>query len=581
VAGLFLLMSVGLAIFGVTMYELYSGSQYRQLSTDLKNAVPLVTQELAQKAGVELPEPNARYGPSSGYNSNGQYRPDGGGYGDGSIAPGTTAYTGSANTGSADTGFGGEGATTPGGAVNGGAPPAHGGSPFLVAPGTYGELLGKSGQPVTSVQLESSTAVPRIPKALLADKSGEQSVHLGSISGSTGWLADIGPRLSNGDRVVVALPTGEVTASLNHLVLIESLGAASLLLILSVGAGFVLRRGLSPLERMADTAKDIAAGDLSQRVEVKQQSTEVGELAMAFNTMLDEIQQAFSERDATEDRLRQFLADASHELRTPLTSIQGFAELFRLGAENPRVDKATIMRRIEEESSRMKGLVEDLLLLARLDQVRQTERAAVDLSVLAADACSDASAAAPGRPVTLHAPQPVVILGVEAHARQALGNLVTNALKHTPPGTAIDVSAQVQGGEAVVSVRDHGPGLDAEALEHVFDRFWQQDPARAGAGAGLGLPIVAAVAAEHDGTVTAANAPGGGAVFTLRLPLVPLPAATHTVPAQAASAHAAPAPAHATPAPADVAPAPSGAAVDVASTAGRPEQPAVSARGAT
>ncbi len=148
------------------------------------------------------------------------------------------------------------------------------------------------------MQLESSTAVPRIPKALLANESGEQSVHLGSVSGSTGWLADIGPRLSNGDRVVVALPTGEVTASLNHLVLIESLGAASLLLILSVGAGLVLSRGLSPLERMADTAKDIAAGDLSQRVEVKQQSTEVGELAVAFNTMLDGIQQAFSERDA-------------------------------------------------------------------------------------------------------------------------------------------------------------------------------------------------------------------------------------------------------------------------------------------
>jgi two-component system, OmpR family, sensor kinase len=561
VAGLFLLMSVGLAIFGVTMYELYSGSQYRQLSADLKNAVPLVTQELAQKAGVDLPKPNPGYGPSSNYDSSSHYRPEGGGYGQSNYAPGTTGSTVSGATvsgsgGPAHTAPATEEATVAGGAVDGGPPPAHGGSPFLVAPGTYGELLGKSGRPVTSVQLESSTAVPRIPQALLAKSSGEQSVHLGSVSGSTGWLADIGPRLSNGDRVVVALPTGEVTSSLNHLVLIESLGAASLLLILSVGAGFVLRRGLSPLERMADTAKDIAAGDLSQRVEVKQQSTEVGELAVAFNTMLDEIQEAFSERDATEDRLRQFLADASHELRTPLTSIQGFAELFRLGAENPMVDKATIMRRIEEESSRMKGLVEDLLLLARLDQVRPAERAAVDLSVLAADACSDATAAAPVRPVTLHAPQPVVILGVEAHVRQALGNLVTNAVKHTPEGTAIDVSAEVHGGEAVVSVRDHGPGLDTEALEHVFDRFWQKDPARAGAGAGLGLPIVVAVAAEHDGAVTAANAPGGGAVFTLRLPLVPSPA------------------------PAQGAPIRTEVPATVPHSGGRPEQPAVSARGA-
>ena len=518
-----------------------------------------------------MPKPNPGYGPSSNYGSSSHDRPEGGGYGQSNYGPGTTGSTVSGTAGPTHTAPATEEATVAGGAVNGGPPPAHGGSPFLVAPGTYGELLGKSGRPVTSVQLESSTAVPRIPKALLAKGSGEQSVHLGSVSGSTGWLADIGPRLSNGDRVVVALPTGEVTSSLDHLVLIESLGAASLLLILSVGAGFVLRRGLSPLERMADTAKDIAAGDLSQRVEVKQQSTEVGELAVAFNTMLDEIQEAFSERDATEDRLRQFLADASHELRTPLTSIQGFAELFRLGAENPRVDKATIMRRIEEESSRMKGLVEDLLLLARLDQVRPAERAAVDLSVLAADACSDATAAAPGRPVTLHAPQPVVILGVEAHVRQALGNLVTNAVKHTPQGTAIDVSAEVQGGEAVVAVRDHGPGLDTEALEHVFDRFWQKDPARAGAGAGLGLPIVVAVAAEHDGAVTAANAPGGGAVFTLRLPLVPSPAPAQAAPAQAAPAQAAPAQA----APAQAVP-----PATVPNSGGRPEQTAVSARGA-
>jgi two-component system, OmpR family, sensor kinase len=563
VAGLFLLMAIGLAIFGVTMYELYSGSQYRQLSTDLKDAVPLVTQELANKAGIQLPQSSATGRPGSGYGPNSGYNP-----GSGHNTTGYSSHTGSYGESSAyvpgaTSGANGAGdkndtgdATMPGGAVEGGPPPDHmggpGGSPFLVAPGTYGELLNKSGQPVTSVQLESSTAVPHISTDLLAGNEGRQSVHLGSVSGSTGWLADIGPRLSNGDRVVVALPTNEVTASLNQLVLIESLGAASLLLILSVGAGFVLRRGLSPLEKMAGTAKDIAAGDLSQRVEVKQESTEVGELAVAFNTMLDEIQEAFSERDATEDRLRQFLADASHELRTPLTSIQGFAELFRLGAENPRVDKATIMRRIEEESSRMKGLVEDLLLLARLDQVRQAERAPIDLSVLAADACSDATAAAPGRPVTLQAPQPVVILGVEAHLRQALGNLVANALNHTPAGTAIDVSAQIENGQAVVAVRDHGPGLDEEARDHVFDRFWQKDPARAGAGAGLGLPIVTAVAAEHDGSITAANAPGGGAVFTLRLPLLPAPAPVQAPPA-----------------------------VAIPGTTKVPQRPAVSARGAT
>ena len=252
--------------------------------------------------------------------------------------------------------------------------------------------------------------------------------------------------------------------------------------------------------------------------------------------MLGEIESAFAERDRTEHRLRQFLADASHELRTPLTSIQGFAELFRLGAPAPAapgdraferadgapgVDLPVIMRRIEEESARMKTLVEDLLLLARLDQTRPIERAPVDLAVLAADACSDAVAASPDRPVALDAPEPVVILGDRDHLRQAIANLVTNALRHTPDGAPIEVSARVVGDAATVAVRDHGAGLDEEALAHVFDRFWQADQARVGTGAGLGLAIVAGIAAEHAGAATAANAPGGGAVFTLRLPLRP------------------------------------------------------------
>jgi two-component system OmpR family sensor kinase len=239
--------------------------------------------------------------------------------------------------------------------------------------------------------------------------------------------------------------------------------------------------------------------------------------------MLDEIESAFAERDRTEQRLRQFLADASHELRTPLTSIQGFAELFRLGdragASAAGVDLPVIMRRIEEESARMKTLVEDLLLLARLDQTRPIERTSVDLAVLAADACSDAVAAAPGRPVTLDAPEPAIVLGDQNHLRQAIANLVSNALRHTPAGTPIEVSAHVAGDRAVVAVRDHGPGLDEEALAHVFDRFWQADRARVGKGAGLGLAIVAGIAAEHGGEAMATNAPDGGARFTLRLPL--------------------------------------------------------------
>jgi two-component system OmpR family sensor kinase len=274
---------------------------------------------------------------------------------------------------------------------------------------------------------------------------------------------------------------------------------------------------------MATTAGSIAEGDLSRRVSPAGGASEVGRLGSALNTMLDEIEKAFAERDATELRLRQFLADASHELRTPLTSIQGFAELFRMG-DDEHTDLPTILRRIEEESARMKLLVEDLLLLARIDETRPPDREPVDLAVLAADACTDAAAAAPDRGITLDAPEPVIVAGDQAHLRQAIANLVANALKHTPPGTAVAVAAGLRDGAAEVTVRDHGPGLDPDALAHAFDRFWQADRARSGAGAGLGLAIVAGIAAEHGGTATVANAPDGGAVFTLHLPITAAPA---------------------------------------------------------
>ncbi len=310
-----------------------------------------------------------------------------------------------------------------------------------------------------------------------------------------------------------------MTSALNSLVFAEVAVALALLVILSGGSWLILRRGLHPLEQMATTAGEITAGDLSQRVSPSGGATEVGQLGLALNTMLDDIEDAFHERDVTEQRLRQFLADASHELRTPITSIQGFAELFRVGADHAQVDLPTILRRIEEESARMRLLVEDLLLLARLDETREVEAEPVDLAVLAADACSDAVAADRDRPVTLDAPEPVVVRGDEAHLRQALANLVSNALSHTPAGTALEVRARETADGAEVTVRDHGPGLDADTIDHVFDRFWQADTARAGSGSGLGLSIVAGIAGEHGGIATAANAPGGGAEFTLRLPL--------------------------------------------------------------
>jgi two-component system OmpR family sensor kinase len=394
-----------------------------------------------------------------------------------------------------------------------------GGPPPAVVPiGTYVEERDAAGEVLRRGQTVDSSSQPDLPDDLGTVTREGRYFTVGSTSGSGRWrvLAIEGP---SGSTVSVAFPLSEVSEALRRLVLIEGISAAVLLALLGVGSWFILRRGLRPLEAMATSARSITAGDLSQRVEPSEARTEVGQLGLALNTMLGEIEAAFREREATEHRLRQFLADASHELRTPLTSIQGFAELYRLGGDQEHVDQPTIFRRIEEESARMKGLVEDLLLLARLDQTRPAQRVPVDLAVLAADACSDAVAAAPDRPVSLVAPDPVVVLGDGDHLRQAIGNLVANALRHTPAGTPLEVSTTLEGGAAVVRVRDHGPGLDADALEHAFDRFWQADSARVGKGAGLGLAIVAGIALEHGGTASAVNAPDGGAVFTLHLPM--------------------------------------------------------------
>ncbi|MCU1487977.1 MAG: sensor histidine kinase [Actinomycetia bacterium] len=393
-----------------------------------------------------------------------------------------------------------------------------GGPPPVAVPvGTYIEQRSPDGT-VVPLQVVDTSSQPDLPDDLGTIPRDGKFLTVGASTGSGRWRVQV-TKEPDGDIIALAFPLTEVSEALRRLVLIEGSSAAALLVLLGFGSWYILRRGLRPLEHMATSARSITAGDLSQRVEPSEPKTEVGQLGLALNTMLGEIEEAFAEREATEHRLRQFLADASHELRTPLTSIQGFAELYRLGGDQEHIDQPTIFRRIEEESARMKGLVEDLLLLARLDQTRPIQQVPVDLAVLAADACSDAVASASDRAVSLWAPDPVVVSGDADHLRQAIGNLVANALRHTPAGTPLEVAATLEGGAAVVRVRDHGPGLDDDALEHAFDRFWQADAARVGKGAGLGLAIVSGIAAEHGGTASAANAPGGGAIFTLHLPM--------------------------------------------------------------
>ena len=255
--------------------------------------------------------------------------------------------------------------------------------------------------------------------------------------------------------------------------------------------------------------------------------TEVGRLGLSLNAMLARLEEAFAERRASEERLRRFLADASHELRTPLASIRGYAELFRIGAASAPADVEKAMTRIEDESARMGVLVEDLLALARLDEVREQVREPVDLAALAGDAVDDARAVAPEREIALHGcgeDDAVVVDGDPGQLRQVLSNLMRNALVHTPAGTPIEVSLRAVDGDATLAVRDHGPGLPTDDPSELFDRFWRGDgPARphdrGRAGAGLGLAIVAGVVAAHGGRAAAADADGGGARFEVVLPL--------------------------------------------------------------
>jgi two-component system OmpR family sensor kinase len=384
--------------------------------------------------------------------------------------------------------------------------------------GSYAELRDPNGATVAQYPNTTSAPAPEVP----ADVQMNKPFTVGPAVGSGDWRvlasADGNPRYP-GYTVIVASPLGDIAESLRGLVVIETIAGAALLALLTAGSWLILRRGLRPLEDMAAAARTIHEGDMSIRVAPGDGRGEVGQLGLALNEMLDNLQESFAARQASEAKLRQFLADASHELRTPLTSIQGFAEMFRLGVANEHVDTDVIMRRIEDESQRMRTLVEDLLLLARLDERRDVEPVVFDLAVLAADACSDAAAVDAGRPITLDAPEPVLVEGVRDHIRQAIGNLMSNALAHTPAGTAIEVTARSASGRAQIVVRDHGPGLTDEALQHAFDRFWRADQSRVGPKAGLGLAIVAAIAASHHGVATAANHPQGGAVFTIDLPL--------------------------------------------------------------
>ncbi|MCP3799113.1 HAMP domain-containing histidine kinase [Allokutzneria sp. A3M-2-11 16] len=335
-----------------------------------------------------------------------------------------------------------------------------------------------------------------------------------------GWLVWTSPVTEEGPIVVAAMRTAATDELMGRVTNVAIVSIAVALVVVALLSLRFVRRGLEPLDDISETAAAIGDGDLARRIEGAgtDTDTEVGKLGSALNAMLGQIEAAFRQREESEERLRRFVADASHELRTPIATIRGYAELFRRGAAARPDDLAMAMGRIESESERMGSLVDELLLLARLDQGRPLDREPVELTELAADAVADALTVRSGHRFEVEYDEPVTVTGDAARLRQVLGNLVGNAIRHTPPESLVIVRVSAEGERAIVDVADNGPGLD---VEHVFERFYRGEAARAAdhGGAGLGLSIVDAVVAAHGGSVSVRSEPGEGVTFRVTLPL--------------------------------------------------------------
>lgn len=379
--------------------------------------------------------------------------------------------------------------------------------------------------------LEDQRNVPDTDELLAKLSSGGGPISVRSENGRDTWrvVAVDGP---GGWTIVIGADMQRDQVAISRLVATQAIVGLIVLAVLGFAGYGLVRNSLRPLAAVERTARAIADGDLSQRVPEGNDRTEVGRLTTALNRMLSRIESAFraqqdSEAQArgSELRMRRFVADASHELRTPLTSIRGFAELYRQGAVRGDDDVRRLMERIESEGGRMGLLVEDLLLLARIDQQRPLAVKPVDLAAVAGDAVHDARAVQPDRPISLHLDDSLtdvpVLLGDEGRLRQIVGNLVANALVHTPAGTRITVSLGEEGdGMLVLRVADEGPGMDASDAARAFERFYRADASRnrAAGGTGLGLSIVDSLAAAHGGSVQLDTAPGKGTTVTVRLP---------------------------------------------------------------
>ena len=369
-------------------------------------------------------------------------------------------------------------------------------------------------------------ASPALPDS---DDVGPVPVTIGSVGDSNVQWRAVSVRGPDGELITVAVDLSDLQSTVDSLVLLQAAIGGGVLLVLGVVGYWVVHRSLQPLVEVEKTAAAIAGGQLDSRVPQGDPRTEVGQLALALNGMLARIQGAVASSEASaesarisEQRMRRFITDASHELRTPLTTIRGFAELYRQGAAR---DVEMLMSRIESESRRMGGLVEDLLLLAQLDAQRPLDRNRVDLLALATDAVHDAQLIAASRSISmsiLDGPGTPEVLGDETRLRQVLGNLVANALQHPPESARVTVRVGTVGEDAVLEVADEGPGMETVDAQQVFERFYRADSSRtrSSGGAGLGLSIVDSLVRAHGGVVTVRTAPGSGCCFRVALPRV-------------------------------------------------------------
>jgi two-component system, OmpR family, sensor kinase len=376
-----------------------------------------------------------------------------------------------------------------------------------------GEITKSTGNAFAFLNSERVQAANGVPFTLKAKKGDEES----------GDIRAIAKMLPSGlGSVVISTSLSGVESTQRQLSGFFFLITLIVLLLIALVARWIIRFSLRPLREIENTAAAIADGDYSARLPDADEGTEVGRLSASLNTMLSRIEESFALRTASESRLRRFVADASHELRTPLTAIRGFAELHRQGAVSGEEKTKELVGRIENESIRMSSLVEDLLLLARIDQAPQFNKQAVDLNAVINDCVASARAAGPDHQISIIAKDDEnYVLGDETRIHQAVQNLLANARTHTPAGTSITITVEASDVETTVAVHDDGPGLDSQTQEKIFERFFRADPSRArtsGEGSGLGLSIVDAIMKAHGGSVSVNSALGKGSTFTLHFP---------------------------------------------------------------